>query len=83
MPMSPAAVPLGIMAGVVMEFDDPRGLGVVVTDGGMQYPFHCANIADGSRRIDVGAAVTWKVVPGRLGTWEAADLRAISGANAT
>jgi len=81
MATSPVAVPLGIRAGVVMEFDDPRGLGVVVTDGGVQYPFHCANIADGSRRIDVGAAVTWKVIPGRLGQWEAAEIRTLSGAN--
>jgi CspA family cold shock protein len=80
MPTSPVAVPLGIRAGVVMEFDDPRGLGVVVTNGGEQYRFHCANIADGSRQIDVGAAVTWKVVPGRLGQWEAADLQPVAGA---
>jgi len=71
----PGTVPLGICTGTVQSFDDPRGLGVVVTDEGVEYPFHCANIADGSRRIDVGVSVTWQVVAGRLGRWEAADLR--------
>ncbi len=67
----PLAVPLGICRGTVASFDDPRGLGTVVTDAGITYPFHCANIIDGSRRIEVGARVTWRVIAGRLGRWEA------------
>jgi CspA family cold shock protein len=82
MPARPVAVPLGICTGVVLQFDDPRGLGEVASDAGVTYPFHCANIANGTRQIDVGAAVTWKVVPGRLGRWEAADLRPVFGADA-
>jgi CspA family cold shock protein len=74
----PAAVPLGICTGTVLSFDDPRGLGVVVTGDGVEYPFHCANIADGSRRVAIGAIVTWQVIAGRLGRWEAADLRPVS-----
>ena len=39
------------------------------------YPFHCTAIADGTRTIAVGTAVTFDVVPGRLGRWEASGLR--------
>ena len=66
--------PLAPQCGVVIEFDDPRGLGVVRSDAGVDHPFHCAAIADGSRTVMVGARVCWRVVPGRLGRWEAADI---------
>jgi hypothetical protein len=36
-----------------------------------RYPFHCTAIADGSRTIEVGTFVTFDVVAGRLGRWEA------------
>lgn len=71
----PVVVPLGICSGTVASFDDPRGLGVVVSVSGAQYDFHCANIADGTRRIAVGAAVSWRVTAGRLGRWEAVDIQ--------
>jgi cold shock CspA family protein len=67
--------------GVVAAFDASVGLGTVAPtgdDGGFgqrELPFHCTRIADGSRTIDVGAPVTFSVVPGRGGRWEAADLR--------
>ena len=68
-------VPLGAGRGVVVSFDDPRGLGVVRSDAGVEHPFHCTAIADGSRSIEVGTAVTYRVAPGRLGRWEASDMR--------
>ncbi len=77
MSAQPVGVPLGSCTGVVVQFDDPRGLGEVVSDSGVHYPFHCANIADGTRQIDVGAAVSWQVIAGRLGRWEACDLRLV------
>ena len=61
--------------GVVASFDDPRGLGVVRAEDGTEYPFHCTAIADGTRTIEVGAAVDFEVVPGRMGRWEATNLR--------
>lgn len=70
-----AAVPLGPGRGVVVSFDDPRGLGVVRSDDGVEYPFHCTAIADGSRVIEVDAVVTYRVSAGRLGRWEATDMR--------
>lgn len=53
-----------------MEFDEPRGLGAIDADG-VRYPFHCTAIADGSRTIDVDAAVTFEVRPATMGRWEA------------
>lgn len=63
------------MTGTVVEFDGDRGLGRVEGEDGRGLDFHCVAIADGSRTVDVGAAVTYEVVPGRLGRWEAASIR--------
>ena len=63
------------MIGVVTEFDEPAGIGTVTADDGGQHFFHCTAIADGTRTIEVGARVAFDVVPGRLGRWEASDLR--------
>lgn len=62
--------------GRVASFDDPRGIGTVTDEtGDHEYPFHCTAIADGTRTIEVGAAIDFVVVAGRLGRWEAADLQ--------
>ena len=65
---------LGTATGTVTEFDDPKGWGTVITAAGVEHPFHCSAIADGSRFIEVGTAVTFSVVPGPLGRWEAASI---------
>jgi cold shock CspA family protein len=65
----------GEQTGEVTAFDDPAGFGTVTADDGGEHFFHCTAIADGSRQIAVGARVTFAVVPGRLGRWEAATLR--------
>ena len=67
----PRPVGLGGGSGVVVEFDDPRGIGTVAADDGSTHPFHCTAIADGSRTIQVGTRVTWRIEAGRLGRWEA------------
>jgi CspA family cold shock protein len=54
-------VSAGVRSGRVTEFDEHVGLGVVTADDGEGFPFHCTQIADGSRSIDVGAAVTFTV----------------------
>jgi cold shock protein len=61
--------------GTVEEFDVDRGYGMIRGEDGASYFFHCTVIADGSRTIPVGGAVTFEVVPGRLGRWEAAAVR--------
>ena len=62
------------MRGRVASFDAHVGLGEVEGEDGRRYGFHCTQIADGSRTIDIGADVTFEVVPGHLGRWEAARI---------
>jgi cold shock CspA family protein len=61
----------GTVEATVAEFDDHRGYGTLRTADGTELFFHCTALTDGSRTVDVGAAVTAEVVPGRLGRWEA------------
>jgi len=65
----------GVFHGTVTEFDEARGYGTVTDDDGVERFFHCTQIADGARSVAVGTAVTFTVVAGHLGRWEAADLR--------
>ncbi len=65
--------------GLVAEFDDPRGLGTVLGDDGRRYPFHCTAVADGSRRIDVGARVVFVTGAGHLGRLEARHIVGADG----
>ena len=67
---------VGSSRGTVTAFDEAKGYGMVTGDDGVERFFHCTQIADGTRTIAVGTGVTFAVVPGRLGRWEAADLRA-------
>jgi cold shock CspA family protein len=60
--------------GTVAEFDDYIGLGIVRGDEGGEWPFHCTQIADGSRSINVGAPVVFDVAPGGPGRWEAINV---------
>ena len=61
--------------GRVVSFDSRRGLGEIDGSDGRVYPFHCTQIADGTREIPVGAAVEFTVAPGPLGRWEAVAIR--------
>ena len=60
-----------MLRGKVKTFDRETGLGEVDAGGGRAYPFHCTEIADGSRDIAPGTAVTFEVTPSHLGSWEA------------
>jgi CspA family cold shock protein len=64
----------GTAKGNVVEFDERRGLGVVADDDGTRYPFHCTQIADGSRTIEVGTTVTFQIAAGVLGRLEASSI---------
>ncbi len=66
--------------GTVADFDEHAGFGTVATDDGRSFFFHCTQIAGGSRVIEVGTSVTFEVIPGRLGQWEAAGVEP-AGAN--
>jgi CspA family cold shock protein len=65
--------------GVVVEWDDHGGYGTVRDDEtGAEHFFHCTALVDGSRTTAVGEKVTFEVVPGRLGRWEADDVVKVS-----
>jgi cold shock CspA family protein len=64
----------GSGGGVVEEFDDRRGLGTIAADDGDVLPFHCTAIADGSRTVEAGRRVQFRVVPGLSGRWEATQI---------
>lgn len=60
-------------AGRVVAFDDAVGLGEVERGDGVRFPFHCIEIADGSRTIAVGTSVNFGLLC-KLGRYEAAQL---------
>jgi cold shock CspA family protein len=60
--------------GTVVEFDDPRGLGVIEADGN-RYPFHCTALLDGTRTVAEGTEVSFELRPGGMGRWEATAIR--------
>lgn len=62
------------MNGVVSEWDEHGGYGTIQAEDGRELFFHCTALVDGTRTTAVGTAVTFEVVPGRLGRWEAADI---------
>lgn len=67
------------LVGDVVEFDDPRGLGVVEYGPGRRVGFHCTAITDGSRTIAVGTVVAFVIAAGRLGRLEARYVRPLPG----
>ncbi|MEY2422656.1 MAG: cold shock protein [Acidimicrobiaceae bacterium] len=62
------------MTGTVSSFDDAAGLGMITSDDGSEFAFHCTAIAGGSRTIDVNTAVDFEPRPARHGTWEAGSV---------
>lgn len=64
-------------AGVVVAFDQGRGLGTVEDGSGRQVPFHCTALVDGSRRVEVGTAVWFTLAAGHHGRIEAGAVAAV------
>jgi hypothetical protein len=62
-------------AGRIASFDELVGRGQVEAGGGLQFPFHCTAIADGSRTIDPDTPVKFRIVPGPLGALEAIAIK--------
>lgn len=63
-----------VREGVVVGFDPRSGLGTVRDLDGFSLPFHCVEIADGSRSIAEGCRVTFRVAF-RVVRAEAVELR--------
>jgi cold shock CspA family protein len=66
----------GPRSGQVVAFDPGTGLGIVRDHLGKQYPFHCTEVADGSRNAEAGQQVVFRVGAGHLGRWEAREITA-------
>jgi len=66
------------MRGAVTTFDEEKGFGTVTADDGRPFFFHCTQIADGTRTIATGTEVTFEVVAGHMGKWEAAEITPVS-----
>ena len=70
----------GEYLGEVAGFDEASGLGTIAfdcADGGgdlVRLGFHCTQIADGSRSIDRGVKVRFRVMPVNLGLLEASSI---------
>lgn len=64
------------LIGTVTDFDFAVGLGHLSTSEGETRLFHCVEIADGTRNIEVGSRVSFLAVT-RFGHQEAADLRVV------
>jgi CspA family cold shock protein len=69
----PLAAAFAATTGEVTAFDDRAGAGTVRGGDGREWYLHCTRIADGSRTIAVGTAVTFRVAPGPTGL-EAVDV---------
>jgi len=57
----------------VTDFDEAKGFGAVRSCSDAFF-FHCTQIADGTRAIVAGTKVTFEVVAGHMGKWEAAQV---------
>jgi cold shock CspA family protein len=67
-------------SGVVASFDADEGLGTLALDDGTTVPFHATQLADGTRRVEVGARVTASIVPWHLGRLEATEIEVVGTA---
>jgi hypothetical protein len=68
-----------------VAFDADRGLGEIeelgpVPSAGARRPFHCTQVADGTRTVPVGADVSYVLAPGSLGAWEASEVAVVPAA---
>ena len=78
MPGGPPATIYARRSGTVGTFDAHVGAGTVADDAdGTEWWFHGTSLADGSRHIEVGVPVTYRVATGPTGL-EAVVLTALS-----
>ncbi|MFK7920266.1 MAG: hypothetical protein AB8G14_19495 [Ilumatobacter sp.] len=61
------------LRGTVVSFDAAVGLGEIESISGERHLFHCIEIADGSRSIDVGTEVRFDLLR-KFGSHEAGNV---------
>ena len=71
---APALPELAPQRGEVIAYDVAAGYGTIRGSDGREWWFHCTAIADGSRRIAVGASGVFSLAAGRSGRWEAVGI---------
>ena len=59
------------MRGIVKEFDAHVGLGTIQAESGDLFPFHCVNIVNGTRNINIGVTVDFETFDHPRGRTEA------------
>ena len=59
--------------GTVVEFDAAVGLGEIERNDGQRFQFHCIELADGTRTIELSTAVTFGLLC-KLGSYEASTV---------
>ena len=62
------------MNGTVTDFDQQKGYGTVTASDGASYFFHCTQLTDGTRTVERGAPVAFRLRPWHRGQVEATDL---------
>jgi hypothetical protein len=60
--------------GFIESFDDRRGDGVLLSDEGERFYFHCVSIANGTRHIETGVRARAERRVGHVGRDEVAAL---------
>lgn len=66
--------------GLIESFDDRRGDGVLLSDDGERFYFHCVSIANGSRHIDPGVRAQGERRVGHVGRDEVVAVAEIEDA---
>lgn len=67
----------GTVEAVVVAFDEDVGLGTARLGDGTELGFHATQLLDGTRRVEVGARVTGRVVAWHLGRNELAAIEVV------
>ena len=60
--------------GVIESFDDHRGDGILRSDEGERFYFHCVAIANGTRHIDAGVRAEGQRRVGHVGRDEVTEV---------
>ena len=66
-----------IFTGYVKSFDFEKGLGEIESDNGLELVFHCTQISDGSRSIEVNQKVIFELKFFPTANFQAANIKKI------